>query len=140
MKKSYTVIAMFVSILAFATGVLANNLIETKSGLKYEELIIGDGMKAISQKIATIQLIIWASDDGQKGEQLYTTYQKDVSPLSFKLGTKKVADGLNIGVNGMRVGGKRRLYVPSHLNPELSSGKFPGSADLIYEVELVDIK
>jgi FKBP-type peptidyl-prolyl cis-trans isomerase FkpA len=140
MKKSYALISALITILAFAMSALANNLIETKSGLIYEELVIGNGIKATPQKIATVQLTIWESYNGQKGEQIYTSYQKDVSPLSFKLGTKKVSDGLNIGVVGMRVGGKRRLYVPSHLNPESTSGKFPGKADLIYEVELVDIK
>ena len=140
MEKTVTLIVLMLTLCVFAIGTLADNIVETKSGLKYEDLVIGSGAKATPQKIATVHLIIWMNENGQKGEQLYTTYQDDRSPLSFKLGTKKIADGLNIGVNGMRVGGKRRLYVPPYLNPESASGKFPGKADLIYEVELVDVK
>jgi FKBP-type peptidyl-prolyl cis-trans isomerase len=40
----------------------------------------------------------------------------------------------------MKVGGKRRLHVPSELNPKIASGPFPANANLIFEVELLDVK
>ena len=68
------------------------------------------------------------------------SYENGFTPISFKLGTKSFADSLNIGVNGMRVGGKRRLYVPPDLNPKTTTGQFPGNASLIFEVELLEVQ
>jgi len=140
MKKLITLIVILICTFVISMISFASDIIETRSGLKYEELVIGSGKKATPQKIATIHITVWADDNGLKGEQLYTTRQNDISPLSFKLGTKRVADGLNLGVTGMREGGKRRLYVPPDLNPQVNSGEFPGKANLIYEVELLEIE
>ena len=140
MKKSIILIVILTCTFVIPMISFANDIMETKNGLKYEELVIGSGDKATPRKIATVHITVWEDDNGLKGEQLFTTRQDDVSPLSFKLGTKRVADGLNLGVTGMREGGIRRLYVPPGLNPQVTSGKFPGKATLIYEVELVKIK
>ena len=118
---------------------LANGIVETKSGLKYEDLTVGDGIRAVPNKIATIHLVMWSDTDGIKGEQLFDSSKDGSHPISFKIGTKKFADGLNIGVTGMRSGGKRRLYVPAQLNPKTTSGKFPGNVNLIFEVELLEV-
>ena len=101
-------------------------------------LFLGDGKRAVPGKVATIHFVIWENDGGLKGTQLYDSYSENL-PLSFKLGTKKVANGFNIGINGMNVGGKRRLYVPPELNPKIESGPFPANANLIFEVELLKI-
>lgn len=140
MKKSIILIAILICTFVVPIISFANDIMETKSGLKYEELVTGSGNKATPQKIATIHITVWKDDNGTKGEQLYTTRNNDASPLSFKVGTKRVADGLSLGVTGMREGGKRRLYVPPELNPQVTSGKFPGKANLIYEVELLEIR
>ena len=140
MKKSILLIVIIMCTFVISMISSANDIIETKSGLKYEELEIGSGNKAAPQKIATIHITVWKNDNGSKGEKLYTTSQGDTSTISFKVGTRKVADGLNQGVIGMREGGKRRLYVPPELNPQKASGEFPGKASLIYEVELIKIK
>ena len=140
MGKKYTLSTIFILLFVFSTSVLANSIVETKSGLKYEDLAVGDGIRALPGKTVTIHLIMWSDMNGLKGEELFNSYEKGSNPVSFKLGTKSIADGLNIGVNGMRVGGKRRLYVPSDLNPKTSSGQFPGNANLIFEVELLEVK
>jgi len=140
MKKSIIPVAVLLYTCAFFLVAYAGDIIETKSGLKYEELVIGNGNKATPQKIATINITIWKNTNGFKGEQLYTTTRDEASAISFKLGTKRVADGLNQGVIGMREGGKRKLIVPANLNPKMTSGKFPGNADLIYEVELLKVR
>jgi FKBP-type peptidyl-prolyl cis-trans isomerase len=118
----------------------AEHTIKTERGVEYEDLIVGDGMRAVPGKIATIHFVMWSDNNGVKGEQIYDSYKDSENPLSFKVGTKKIADGLNIGVTGMKVGGKRRLHVPSELNPKVDSGPFPANANLIFEVELLNLK
>lgn len=110
MNKTNTYITLFIILFVFSAVAYANGIVETKSGLKYEDLTIGDGIRAVPKKIATIHLIIWEDINGNKGKQLYDSYKDGSKPISFKIGTKKLADGLNIGVTGMCVGGKRRLY------------------------------
>lgn len=138
MKIIHIPFILFISLVSMVTVTFAAGIVETQRGLKYEELISGEGKKAVPGKIATIHFTMWENASGVKGAQLYDSYREN-APLSFKIGTKKVADGLNLGVNGMKEGGRRRLYVPSHLNPKLASGPFPANANLIFEVELLKI-
>ncbi|MFY9943016.1 MAG: FKBP-type peptidyl-prolyl cis-trans isomerase, partial [Desulfobacterales bacterium] len=62
--------------------------------------------------------------------------------VSFKIGTSHVMKAWNEGVPGMRVGGKRRLTVPSHLGygPKGAGEHVPPTADLIIDVELLEIR
>ena len=69
MEKTVTLIVLMLTLCVFAIGTLADNIVETKSGLKYEDLVIGSGAKATPQKIATVHLIIWMNENGQKGER-----------------------------------------------------------------------
>jgi FKBP-type peptidyl-prolyl cis-trans isomerase FkpA len=140
MKRLYILFGVIVSVLAISTTSFAEHTIRTERGIEYEDLIVGDGMRAVPGKIATIHFVMWADNNGVKGDQLYDSHKDSENPLSFKIGTKKIADGLNIGVNGMKIGGKRRLHVPSELNPKIASDPFPANANLIFEVELLDVK
>jgi FKBP-type peptidyl-prolyl cis-trans isomerase len=63
-------------------------------------------------------------------------------PLEFVLGTGRVIKGWDQGIVGMKVGGKRTIIIPNHLaygsrdmGPIIKAG-----ADLIFDVELVDVK
>ncbi|MYN20832.1 FKBP-type peptidyl-prolyl cis-trans isomerase [Rugamonas sp. FT107W] len=64
-------------------------------------------------------------------------------PLDFVLGAGRVIKGWDQGIQGMKVGGKRTLIIPSELaygsRPTPGSGIPPNSA-LIFDVELVDVK
>lgn len=125
--------------LIIPTILWANGLVEATQGLRYKILTSGSGIIAAPGKIATIHFSMWQDHNGEKGKKLFDTHDER-EPLSFKIGTKSFIQGLNIGVNGMRAGEIRKLYVPAHLNLEKTSGKFPGHADLIFEVELLEIR
>ncbi|KAI3939913.1 hypothetical protein MKW98_029689 [Papaver atlanticum] len=62
--------------------------------------------------------------------------------FKFRLGAKKVIKGLDVGINGMRIGDKRRLTIPPSMTTdgkeEFAAGK--GKSYLICDVELVNIK
>ena len=62
-------------------------------------------------------------------------------PISFEQGKRKVIPGWDAGFEGMRVGGKRRFLIPYQLAyGEKGRGKIPPKADLIFDVELMDVK
>ena len=77
----------------------------------------------------------------QHGRQFDSSFDRG-QPLDFVLGTGRVIKGWDQGIVGMKVGGKRTLVIPSHLAyGSRAVGEIikPGS-DLIFDVELVDVK
>jgi len=63
-------------------------------------------------------------------------------PLDFALGAGDVIKGLDVGVEGMRVGGKRRLTIPPALGygEQGCGGVIPPQATLVFEVELLEVQ
>ncbi|KAL0420295.1 UNVERIFIED_CONTAM: Peptidyl-prolyl cis-trans isomerase FKBP43 [Sesamum latifolium] len=63
-------------------------------------------------------------------------------PCKFRLGDKEIIDGFNMGIDGMRLGDKRRLIIP----PSLGFGEqgfgtsVPPNSWLVYEIELVGVR
>jgi peptidylprolyl isomerase len=125
--------------LVIPNGLRANGLIEAKHGLRYKVLAPGEGMTAAPGKIATIHFSIWEDNDSEKGGKIFDSREEGM-PVSFKIGTKKFLEGLNIGVNSMKVGEMRRMYIPSHIDPSKDNSEFPDNVDLIFEVELLEIR
>ncbi|HEY0062509.1 MAG TPA: FKBP-type peptidyl-prolyl cis-trans isomerase [Telluria sp.] len=63
------------------------------------------------------------------------------APFSFKVGAGAVIRGWEEGVKGMRVGGKRQLIVPASMGfGKDGLGPVPSTANLLFEIELVDVK
>ena len=77
----------------------------------------------------------------QRGRQFDSSMSRG-EPLEFVLGTGRVIKGWDQGVMGMKVGGKRTLIIPSHLAyGARGAGDMIGpNADLIFDVELMDVK
>jgi len=79
------------------------------------------------------------SAPAQHGEQFDSSVGR--SPFSFQLGGGQVIKGWDEGVQGMKVGGKRTLIVPaSYGYGERGVGPIPPNSNLIFDVELLDVK
>ena len=139
MRKYGIAFMVAVLLVALSTIGMADGLIEAQRNLKYEDISAGHGKRATPGKTAKIHLKAWIDENTKKGAMLFDTYA-DNFPLSFKIGTKRIVDGLNLGINGMRVGGKRTLFLPPELSPKMASGEFPANTALIFEVELIELE
>ncbi len=75
--------------------------------------------------------------DGKEFDSSHSRNQ----PFEFKLGTKQVIEGWDIGVRGMKVGGKRILVVPPHMayGDKGAGGVIPPNTPLKFEVELLEV-
>jgi FKBP-type peptidyl-prolyl cis-trans isomerase FkpA len=79
----------------------------------------------------------------QHGRQFDSSRDAGREPLVFPLGAGKVIKGWDQGVAGMKVGGKRTLIIPSELaygKRGAGGGAIPADTDLIFDVELLDVK
>jgi FKBP-type peptidyl-prolyl cis-trans isomerase FkpA len=113
-----------------------NKEIVTASGLKYVDLKIGDGEEARAGKSVEVHYTGWL-ESGAK----FDSSRDRGEPLKFKLGVARVIKGWDEGVAGMRVGGKRKLLIPSALGygKQGAGSVIPPNANLVFEVELISV-
>lgn len=142
MKKLLVLLYMCPFLFAFSSASSAQSeAVVTDSGLKYVNLVVGTGEMASPGKIVAVHITGWLDDDGRKGKQIISSYDRG-KPVAFKVGTAYVMKAWNEGIIGMKTGGKRRLWVP----PELGFGarkvgnEIPANAHLIFDVELLEVR
>jgi FKBP-type peptidyl-prolyl cis-trans isomerase len=102
------------------------------------DLVVGTGAQAFSPARITVAYTGWLYDSSRpdgKGSQFDTG-----TSYSFQLGTNSVIRGWEQGVPGMRVGGQRRLVIPSDLAYG-SAGRspIPPNAPLVFDITLISI-
>lgn len=109
----------------------------TPSGLQYIEVLPGSGPEARPGQSVTVQYTGWLTD-GTKFDSSRDRNQ----PFTFALGRGQVIKGWDEGVAGMRVGGQRRLVIPSDLGygARGAAGAIPPNATLIFDVELLGVR
>lgn len=108
----------------------------TPSGLIIEEVIVGTGAEATAGQDVTVHYTGWLTD-GKKFDS-----SKDRSaPFEFPLGEGRVIKGWDEGVQGMKVGGTRKLTIPPALGygARGAGSVIPPNATLVFEVELLAI-
>jgi FKBP-type peptidyl-prolyl cis-trans isomerase FkpA len=108
----------------------------TASGLEYEDLTVGEGDVARAGHSVTVHYTGWLTD-GKK----FDSSKDRGRPFSFDLGAGEVIRGWDEGVQGMQVGGVRRLTIPASLGygARGAGGAIPPNATLVFEVELLAI-
>ncbi|GGE61324.1 FKBP-type peptidyl-prolyl cis-trans isomerase [Massilia psychrophila] len=79
----------------------------------------------------------------QRGRKFDSSLDAGREPLEFQLGAGRVIKGWDQGVEGMKVGGKRTLIIPSELaygKRGAGGGAIAPDSDLVFDVELLDVK
>ena len=109
----------------------------TASGLQFIDVEVGGGASPQTGQTVVVHYTGWLVD-GTKFDSSVDRGQ----PLSFIIGTGKVIKGWDEGVATMKVGGKRRLIIPPELGYGATGypGVIPGNAQLIFDVELIEIR
>jgi hypothetical protein len=109
--------------------------IELRDGLKYRDLVEGDGLPARHMMQLRAHYTGWLAD----GTKFDSSYDRG-EPIQFTLGRGMVMRGWDDGLVGMKPGGKRRLLIPPALGyGVLGSGdEVPPNATLLFEVELIE--
>ncbi len=109
----------------------------TDSGLKYDDLVEGDGAVAEVGQQVSVHYTGWLTD----GSKFDSSVDRN-EPFSFSLGRGMVIRGWDEGVVGMKVGGKRKLTIPPQLGygAQGAGGVIPPNATLVFDVELLDIR
>ena len=102
----------------------------TPSGLQYEDVVVGSGPEATAGCHAKVHYTGKFDSSKDRG-----------TPFDFPLGAGHVIRGWDEGVQGMKVGGTRKLIIPSDLGygARGAGGVIPPNATLLFEVELLGV-
>lgn len=104
--------------------------------LHIEDIHLGDGKAVVKGALITTQYHGQLED----GTVFDSSHERG-KPFQCVIGTGRVIKGWDIGLMGMKVGGKRRLFVPAHLAyGERQIGKhIKPNSNLIFEIELLEV-
>ena len=110
--------------------------VTTPSGLVYEDISVGTGATAQAGKTVSVHYTGWLTG----GEKFDSSKDRN-QPFNFPLGANYVIAGWDEGVQGMLVGGVRRLTIPPQLGygARGAGGVIPPNATLVFEVELLSV-
>jgi peptidylprolyl isomerase len=140
--------------------------VSTAFALRFQDIAVGAGPEAEPGKIYKVHYTGWLAADGHKFDSSYDhrapVMDKDgkpelgdngqpklgePQPLSFPQGYGRLIPGFDQGVAGMKIGGKRRIFIPWQLaygakgrpGPDAAHPGIPEKADLIFDVELLEV-
>ena len=144
---------------------VAHGLVKIPIALRYEDITVGTGAPGESGKVWHLKYTGYRAADGVKfdswdahGQPVVGKDGKlelgpdgkpkmgDPPPIAFPQGTGRVIPGFDYGLDGMKIGGKRRIFIPWQLaygtrampdRPDHPG--IPAKSDLIFDVELVDV-
>jgi FKBP-type peptidyl-prolyl cis-trans isomerase FkpA len=107
------------------------------------DLVVGSGPSPQPGDTITVHYTGWLYDPSKpdnKGQQFDSSVGGQ--PFTFTLRAGQVIQGWDLGFEGMKLGGKRRLILPPHLGyGERGAGSsIPPNATLVFEIQLLDIK
>jgi FKBP-type peptidyl-prolyl cis-trans isomerase len=114
---------------------------KTASGLEYVILQEGSGVSPSAGKEVTVHYTGWLDNNGEPGA-MFDSSVKRGKPFSFQIGIGYVIKGWDEGVMTMKIGEKRRLFIPSNLGygARGAGASIPGNANLIFDVELLKVE
>lgn len=107
-------------------------------GMIVVDEVIGTGAVAVSGQSVTVHY----SGSLTNGKIFDASRNRGNQGFTFDLGAGQVIKGWDLGVAGMKVGGKRKLTIPSDMaygNQDVGGGLIPANSTLIFEVELLKV-
>ena len=113
----------------------------TASGLSYQDTRAGTGASPTTGQTCVMHYTGWLWVNGAKGAKFDSSHDRG-QPFSFPIGRGRVIKGWDEGVAGMKVGGLRKLTIPS----DLAYGDrgfppvIPPRSTLVFEVELLEVR
>jgi len=113
------------------------NIVNNPQNLVVNDIVVGTGAEAVSGKTVTVHYV-GTLNNGQKFDSSVDRGE----PFHFTLGIGQVIKGWDLGVSGMKVGGKRHLVIPAQLGygSQEIPGVIPANSTLVFDVELLDVK
>jgi peptidylprolyl isomerase len=109
----------------------------SETGLGIIDIVEGTGETPAQGQIVMVHYTGWLSEDGSK----FDSSLDRGTPFEFPLGEGQVITGWDEGLATMKVGGKRRLIIPSELAyGEAGRPSIPPNAELTFDIELLEIK
>jgi len=108
----------------------------TASGLTIDDIVVGNGAAAAAGQKVKVHYTGWLTN----GTKFDSSKDRN-DPFVFPLGAGSVIKGWDEGVQGMKVGGKRKLTIPPALGygARGAGGVIPPNATLVFEVELLGV-
>lgn len=114
----------------------SDNFVTMNDGLKIEDIATGSAREVKSGDTVTVNYVGTLTD----GTKFDSSYDRNM-PFTTLIGVGQVIKGWDEGIIGMKVGGKRKLVIPSSLGyGDQSAGSIPPNSTLIFEVELMSVK
>ncbi len=113
----------------------AAGTLHTAFALRYIDTVVGTGDPVTPGEFLSVQYTGWLLKDGTKFDSSLDRGE----PITFQQGAHRVIPGWDQGFEGMRVGGKRRLFIPYQLayGDAGHPPAIPEKSDLIFDIELV---
>ena len=118
-------------------GVDLDQMVLSPSGLYLQDLEVGRGEEARSNRSVTVHYVGWFPDG-----QAFESSLGSGEPVTFTLGRREVIRGWEEGVRGMREGGQRRLVIPSRLayGRRGLDDLVPPNAVLVFQIQLLAVE
>ena len=131
----------FLSFLAMLAPARAEIVAAPKT-LIVSDITVGKGATAVAGSTVTIHYTGWLySPKAPKLRGNKFDSSAGSAPFTFKVGAGAVIRGWDEGVKGMKAGGKRQLIVPASMGfGKDGLGPVPSTANLLFEIELIDVK
>ena len=136
MKISHIIILS--TMLFVGMGCNKGNTEEMGNGLIIEGLVVGEGAEAQDYN----KVVVNYTGSLEDGSVFDSSLNPGRGPFTFTLGVGSVIKGWDLGVKGMKVGGKRKLTIPPELGygDQGAGGLIPPGATLIFEVDLLEVE
>ncbi|WP_299955864.1 FKBP-type peptidyl-prolyl cis-trans isomerase [uncultured Modestobacter sp.] len=106
--------------------------------LVVEDVVAGDGTEAVTGTTAEVKYVGAFYESGEEFDSSWS--RGDDETLSVPLGQGAVVEGFEQGIEGMQVGGRRVVTIPSDLGyGDEGYGPIPGGATLVFVIDLVEV-